>query len=134
MSDLNEEFTEDQDEFERQLRTGLRPRSAPEGLAERIRSLAAAPGPELGHSELLRQQDAPPSAQRNAWIRIAAAACLLLIVGTGTLVEREREQRAAGERARSQVIVALRITSTALQDVRMKVDNPRSSGRTRREP
>jgi hypothetical protein len=134
MSDLNEEFTEDQDEFERQLRAGLRPRSAPEGLAERIRSLAAAPGPELGNSELSRGQASRPSAQRNAWIRLAAAACLLLIVGAGTLVEREREQRAAGERARSQVIVALRITSTALQDVRMKVDNPRSNGRTQREP
>lgn len=134
MSDLNDGFAENQDEFDRALRAGLRPRSAPEGFAERIKFLAAACGPELGDSRPARQQIAHRPVERNAWTRMIAAACLLLIVSAGTLVEHEREQREAGERARAQVMVALRITSTALQDVRMKLDNPRSSGRTQREP
>ncbi|HET9087738.1 MAG TPA: hypothetical protein VFN53_09450 [Acidobacteriaceae bacterium] len=134
MFNLNDEFAEGQDEFERELRAGLRPRSAPDGFAERINLLAAAPGPVLGHSKPTRLQDARTSVVRNAWTRMVAAACLLLIVIAGTLVEHEREQRHAGERARAQVMLALRVTSTALQDVRMKVDNPRSTGKTQREP
>jgi hypothetical protein len=37
-------------------------------------------------------------------------------------VEREREQRVAGERAREQVLLALRITGSTLRDVQQKVN------------
>jgi len=37
-------------------------------------------------------------------------------------LEREREQRIAGERAREQVLLALRITGSTLRDVQQKVN------------
>jgi len=40
----------------------------------------------------------------------------------GGYLEHQRERQIAGEHARQQVLLALRITSTTLQDVRNKVD------------
>jgi hypothetical protein len=37
-------------------------------------------------------------------------------------LERDREQRVAGERAREQVLLALRITGSTLRDVQQKVN------------
>ena len=54
-------------------------------------------------------------------MRWAIAAGLLLAVGLGGYSERRREQRIAGERARQQVFLALRITSATLHAVQNKL-------------
>jgi hypothetical protein len=101
--------------FEQELRAGLRPRSAPAGFADRV---------------LARVEDSPrrDTPRRPIWsisnpvVRGAIAATLLLAIGIGGYFEHQRERRIAGEHARQQVLLALRITSSTLQDVRNKVD------------
>ena len=56
-------------------------------------------------------------------VRGAIAAALLLSIGVGGYIEHQRERQIAGEHARQQVLLALRITSSTLQDVRNKVDS-----------
>jgi hypothetical protein len=103
------------DRFDEQLRRELCPRPAPPGLADRIVSSAHAAAPlrlvptragRLWHQPLLR------------W---AIAACLLVCSAAGGYFEHQREERIAGERARQQVLLALRITSNTLDAVHNKI-------------
>jgi hypothetical protein len=55
-------------------------------------------------------------------VRGAIAATLLLAVSLGGYFEHQRQRQIAGEHARQQVLLALKITSSTLQDVRNKVD------------
>jgi hypothetical protein len=64
---------------------------------------------------------------RNPLVRGAIAATLLLSVGVGGYFEHQRERQIAGEHARQQVLLALRITGSTLQDVRNKVDGNNAS-------
>ncbi len=98
------------DDFERELHEQLQLRSAPEGFADRV--MARVP-----------QRQRP----RFAWLRLgtpawrwAAAAVLVASVLLGG-IEHDRQQRLAGERAREQVLLALRITGSTLRDVQEKV-------------
>lgn len=98
------------DDFERELREQLQARSAPEGFADRVMARV------------------PQRPVRREWFRFGApvwrwAIATLLVVGmvVGGL-ERERQQRQEGERARDQVRLALRITGSALRDVQQKVN------------
>ncbi|MGO8720656.1 MAG: hypothetical protein ACLQMO_15795 [Acidobacteriaceae bacterium] len=109
----NEDFDlEFEGAFEQELRAGLRPRSAPEGFADRV----------LARIEKVPERTPVLRAIQKPMVRGAIAAALLLALGTGAYIEHQRERQIAGEHARQQVLLALRITSSTLQDVRNKVD------------
>lgn len=101
--------------FEQELRARLHRRPAPDGFADRV----------LARVDALPQHEPaswPARTIRNPIVRGAIAATLLLSVGVGGYLEHQRERQLAGEQARQQVLLALRITSSTLQDVRNKVD------------
>ena len=104
------------DEFEQELRAGLQPRPAPAGFADRVLARVDA----VPHHE---PAPWPVRTIRNPVVRGAIAATLLFSVGVGGYFEHQRERQIAGEHARQQVLLALRITSATLQDVRNKVDS-----------
>jgi hypothetical protein len=113
------------DEFERELREQLQARSAPGGFADRVMARV----PERQASRRLWWALSP------VW-RWAAAALLVAGMVAGGL-ERDRQQRIAGERARAQVLLALRITGSTLRDVQQKIradgrqeNSRRDAGRT----
>ena len=90
-------------QIERDLREALRRREAPPGFAERV--LAKTRQPESrGHS----------------WVWLAAAALVLLMIG-GIGVVREQRRQAEGERAKEELMVALRITGSKLRDVQERL-------------
>lgn len=94
------------DAFEQELREHLQPRQAPQGFADRVIGRVAAR--TEGHSFWMP-----------VW-RWAMAAVLLGAVLTGS-VEHDRRQRIEGERARDQVLLALRITGTTLNNVQRRI-------------
>jgi len=88
--------------FDNDLREALRRREPPPGFAERVLARAG----NLGRHE------------RPAFTwRWAAAAAAIILVGGSLLYERHL-QRVAGERAREQTMLALRLTGSKLHDVR----------------
>jgi hypothetical protein len=98
------------DQFERELREQLQARSAPGGFADRV--MARVP-----------QRRAPRETFLGFGVpvwRWAVAAVLVAGMVVGGL-EHDRQQRMAGERAREQVLLALRITGSTLRDVQQKV-------------
>jgi hypothetical protein len=99
------------DEFERELREQLLARSAPEGFADRV--MACVPRRRPSRSRWM-EFGLP------MW-RWAVAALLVAGMVLGGL-ERDRQQRIAGERARQQVLLALRITGSTLREVQDKVN------------
>jgi hypothetical protein len=118
--------SEPMDDFERELREQLQVRPAPDGFAGRVMARVAA------------------RPVRRGWLgfglpvwRWAVAALLVASMVLGG-VERDRQQRLAGERARQQVLLALHITGSTLRDVQAKVSaggdqrelNQKGAGRT----
>jgi hypothetical protein len=104
------------DEFEQELRASLQPRNAPAGFADRV----------LARVDAVQQHEPAPwpvRSIRKPIVRGAIAATLLLSVGVGGYLQHQRERQVAGEHARQQVLLALRITRATLQDVRNKVDS-----------
>ncbi len=99
------------DDFEQHLRNQLAPRPAPAGFADRVMASV-----ELRPAPRPRQ---PRFFWRPLWSWTAIAAVLVLAVFGG--VEHDRQQRIEGERARAQVLLALRITGTTLHDVQQKI-------------
>jgi len=97
------------DDFERELKEKLRVRPAPVGFADRV--MARVPARRTWSWKWLGMP-----AWRWAVVTLLVAG---MVVGG---VEREREQRVAGERAREQVLLALRITGSTLRDVQQKVN------------
>lgn len=95
-----------EDQFEKEMREQLRARPAPAGFVERVMARA----PERRRLWPLWQP---------AWRWAAIAAVIVVTVLGG--VERDRQQRIAGERARQQVLLALHITGTTLRQVQEKV-------------
>lgn len=104
-------MVEMKDDFERELREQLQARQAPAGFADRVMARAAVRrGPvRWGWSGF----------GQPVW-RWAVAALLVVGVVLGGM-EHDRQQRIAGERAREQVLLALRITGSTLRDVQQKV-------------
>ena len=91
---------ESTDDFERDLHLAL----------ERI------PAPPSLKRKVMERSQAQYAARRRRviwWQRMAAAAALLSVLA-GVLMWRSAERRREGERARREVMVALRITSRAL--------------------
>lgn len=64
------------------------------------------------------------ASHRAAWLRSAIAAGLLLAVSSGAWLEHRRQERIAGERARQQALLALRIAGSAWRDVQQKAAFP----------
>ena len=98
------------DEFEKELRDQLQARPAPAGFADRVMRRIEDRGPRRSWGFLWQP----------AW-RWAAVAALAAMTVLGGLA-REHQQRVAGERAREQVLLALRITGTTLNQVQHKVN------------
>jgi hypothetical protein len=99
------------EEFERELREQLQARPAPGGFADRVMARIQTPKPR--------------PAWHLAWRWAAVAAVLAVSVIGG--IEHEREQRIAGEHARQQVLLALRITGSTLHQVQQKVGQDAAS-------
>ena len=117
-------------ELEQELRTGLRPLPAPTGFSERTlqrRQLAAESGPDFRNAKSLRRRSPQKFPARPPWLRWGAAACLVVTVLLGGILQHQRERREAGARARQQVLLALRITRLTLQAVQNRVDNDRAN-------
>lgn len=108
------------DGFEKELREQLQARTAPPGFADRVMArLPAKRPPRLVWQSLWR------------WAAVAAVLAVTVLGG----MEHEREQRIAGERAREQVILALRITGSTLHQVQSKVnERPGGAGDSNTRP
>jgi hypothetical protein len=115
MDELRSEFGAD-GELEQELRAALRPLPAPAGFADRL----------IARSRELPQVESLPQSVRHRGLpqvmRWALAAVLLLAVSFGGFFEHQRQRRIAGEHARDQVLLALRITTVTLRAVRNHVD------------
>jgi hypothetical protein len=90
-------------QFERDLRESLRRRDPPPGFAEKV---------------LSRTRESETRHTARPWL--AAAAAVVLIIGGGIFVEQQRRQ-AEDEKAKEQLMVALRITSGKLRDVQERL-------------
>ncbi len=108
-------MTEFDDNFEQELRDALRARPAPAGFADRVMRKVSDPG--------ARTAIFPARPRFSVFhlpaLRWAVAAVLLVAVAIGGYAEHRR--RVAGERARQQVFLALRITSSTLHAVHNKI-------------
>ena len=103
-------MVEKMDDFEKELREQLQARSAPGGFADRV--MARVPMRQAPRGTFL-------GFGLPVW-RWAVAAVLVAAMVLGGL-ERDHQRRVAGERAREQVLLALRITGSTLRDVQQKV-------------
>jgi anti-sigma-K factor RskA len=108
VADTKNEF----EQLERDLRESLATRSAPLGFTRRVMARVEA-------------REKSTAARLTLWRRIFAVAvvvatCLALVLGNR--YERLRQQQIEGEHARDQVILALRITHSTLEEVRVKVE------------
>lgn len=103
------------DELEQALWSALRPTAAPEGFADRVVARARRL-PNIRSLALRGLSRWNPVAQ---W---AIAAVLLVAVCAGGFTVHLRQRRLAGERARDQVLLALRITSLTIRAVRQQVN------------
>jgi hypothetical protein len=97
------------DELERELKAALQ-RSDPSPFFEG-KVLAAARRAEAGRR----------SAWRTRWTAVLATAAMLV---AGVVWQHERDvERARGERAKAQLMLALKITSAKLNEIQQKVDH-----------
>lgn len=120
MDDLNREYKLDA-VLEQELSAALRPLPAPLGFADRV----------IARSRELPQIQSPAPVIRHLGFfpafRWAIAAVLLVAVSIGGFFEHQRRRRIAGEHARDQVLLALRITTVTLRAVRDHVDKNASN-------
>ena len=111
MADRHNQF----DDLERDLREGLAARSAPDGFAEKVLArVASREASRQFHPALFPH-----------WRGALAAILIAAVLITAALWQRRRQQRIAGERARAQVILALRITNSTLDAIlQQKLQHP----------
>jgi hypothetical protein len=98
-----------------ELRRALRRVEPPPGFAERVLQRADERGPD-------REGDAIRHMSGGAMIRWATAAALAVAVTGGVWHLAEQRRQAQGEDARRQVLIGLRIASSKLQFVQLKVN------------
>ncbi len=111
MADHHNQF----DDLERDLRESLVPRPAPEDFAEKV--LARVTDREM------RRGSRP--ALFLHWRSALAAVLIAAVLVTAGLWQRQRRQRIAGEHARAQVMLALRITGNTLDTIlQQKIQHP----------
>lgn len=99
---------EGMDEFERELKQAMERMPAPPGMKHRLMERREA------HYAMRRRQ-------RIVWWQRLAVATALLCMLAGTWMWRSAVQRRQGEEARRQVILALRITSRALDQMQSQL-------------
>ncbi len=101
---------DEHEDLEHWLRQGLRPRQAPPGFSARLMARL----PETSRSF---------QKKRTLWLPAArwATAVVLLGVAGGSYWQHQQQQRVAGERARAQLFLALRMSAATLNDVQHKV-------------
>jgi hypothetical protein len=109
--------------LEEALRNALRREDAPEGFALKV----------LAHAQ---QQNAAQEARRTSWLSIfsqpplrwAAVAAVTICLVVGSIYYRNiQRQRAEGEAAKQQLMLALRIAGTKLQLAKEKVNEINTS-------
>lgn len=107
-----------QDKLEQELRRALRREDPPEGFADRVLARTRpALAPKTGLWERALGLMHVPA------FRLAATAALFFAVVAGGIEYRqERLERAAGEAAKRQLMLALRITGSKLQYAQQKVN------------
>jgi hypothetical protein len=103
---------DERENLEQLLRQGLRPRQTPAGFTARVmaRLPGSSPVPAL-------------QKERTFWMPMMrwVTAAMLLGVAGGSYWQHQQNQRIAGERARNQLILALRMSAATLNDVQHKV-------------
>ena len=105
--------------FEQQLKKALEPVEPPAGFAERV--LARTAAGEQARAERGRSSWwADLFAARGLRLGLAGALCLAL-AASGALYKREQERRVAGEQAKEQLMLALRLTASKLQYAQSQV-------------
>lgn len=103
------------DDFEKELRQALERRPAPPNLKRRIMERRGLLTIERRHSHWL------------GWQRVAAGLLVAAMLGAGmTWKIRQEEERRHGEEARRQVMIALRITGHALNEVNERLNRTHS--------
>lgn len=128
IDDKDDKYDHD-DELEQALRRTLRPLAPPRGFAERV-LVQAQESVELESLEPHKPFWLHPQ------LRWAVAAVLLLTVTFGAFWAHQRQRRIEGERARAQVLLALRITSITIRAVRNQVaaDSHNNNGQQQETP
>jgi len=96
------------DEFDRELRQAMERRPAPPSLKGRILQQRISRRTERAHSNTM-------------WWQRLAASVLLVGVIAGGYSWRQVEDRRKGEKAKQQVLTALRITNHALNDMNRRL-------------
>ena len=101
---------DEHEDLEHWLRQGLRPRRTPAGFSARLMARL----PETSRS--FRKK-------RTFWVPAArwATAVVLLGIAGGSYWQHQQQERVAGERARAQLFLALRMSAATLNDVQHKV-------------
>lgn len=99
------------DKFERELRRALRPVEPPDGFAGRV--LARAARGEAAAASPWWHMGPGLFATRGFRWALAGALCLAFAAG-GSLYHYESQRRAAGEAAKEQLMLALRVTASKL--------------------
>ena len=94
------------DDFERDLRSALARRPAPPAFKEAV---------------LRRRQSAVPVSPAFLWQRLAASVLLAVAVSSLLTWNHIAQQRRHGEEAQRQLVLALRITHHALNDVQSRL-------------
>lgn len=111
MADHHNQF----DDLERDLRESLAERSAPEDFAEKVLARVA--------NQKARRESRPTLFLH--WRSALAAVLIAAVLIAAGLWQRQRQQRIAGERARAQVMLALRITGNTLDTIlQQKIQHP----------
>lgn len=118
---------EPDEKLDQSLRTALRPIPAPPGFADRVLARAAL-APKPAPSAVRSRPGFRPALQ---W---AVAAVLLVAISLGAFAFHQRRRRIAGEHARDQVLLALRITGLTIRAVRQQVDRSHNNGSQQETP
>lgn len=106
---------EHMDDFEKELQQSLQRRPAPPSLKRRIMERRGLISIERRHSHWL------------VWQRVAAGLLVAAMVGGAMQWKLRRdEERRQGEEARRQVMIALRITGRALNEVNARLNRTHS--------
>ena len=104
-------------EIDDHLRRALRRVDPPDGFADRVRERAALQ--TSARPPLVRLGRERAAARRVRW---AVAAMLAAAVGGGVWYRAEERQRQAGDEARRQVLLSLRIAGSKLRAVELQVN------------
>ncbi len=99
------------DPFEKKLQDAMRREPAPEWLEGAI----------MARIRQEQQARKPSAWLSGAWLRWAGAVATLAVVVGGFQFERARQERMAGEQAKQQMLMALRVTGSKLRMAQERV-------------